>query len=75
MFSQPGGGWGCLLPRPQGIIELARSRALPAHPVLPSEAHATSTLLRVVLREREQISHSVHPEGGPLLRGESHLCS
>ena len=49
MFSQPGArGWGggcCLLPRPQGIIELALSHALPAHQVLPSEAHATSTHL------------------------------
>ena len=73
MFSQPEGRGGCLLPRPQGIIELALSHALPAHLVLPSEAHATSTHLGVVLRE--QVSHSVHLEGGPLLGGESHLCS
>ena len=50
------GGRGlCLSPRPQGIIELALSHALPAHLVLPSEAHATSTHLGVgIEREREQ---------------------
>ena len=52
MSSQLGGKGVCLSPTPQGIIELALSHALPAHLVLPSEAHATSTHLGVVLRER-----------------------
>ena len=43
MFSQSGeAGARCLPLRLQGIIELALSHALLAHPVLPSEAHATS---------------------------------
>ena len=50
-FSQPEGKACCLLPRPQGIIELALSRALPAHLVLPWAAHATSPHLGVVLRD------------------------
>ena len=55
MFSQPWGRGGCLLPRPQEIIELALSQVLPAHLVFPSEAHATSTHLGVgIEREREQ---------------------
>ena len=53
MSSQPGGAGACLSPRPQGVIELALSYALPARLVLPLEAHATSTHLGVVLRDRE----------------------
>ena len=52
MSSQPGGRGVCLLPRPQGIIELALPYALLAHIVLPLEAHATSTHLGEILRER-----------------------
>ena len=51
MFSQPVGNGVCLLPRPQGIIELALSYALPAHLILPLEAYATSTHLGVVMTE------------------------
>ena len=52
MSSQPGGRGVCLLPRPQGIIELALPYALLAHIVLPLEAYATSTHLGMVLREQ-----------------------
>ena len=69
MFSQLGVWADCLPPRPQGIIELAFSHALPAHPVLHLGRVGWG---REVLRER---TNSAHLEGGPLLRGESHLCS
>ena len=79
LFSQR--GWGgavsCLLPRPQGMTELALSHALLAHSVLPSEAHATTTHLGGYCereREREQISYSVHLEGG-LSSGEKVTCA
>ena len=73
MFSQPGGRGVCLPPRPRGIIELTLSHALPAHPVLPSEAYATSTHLGVVLRERANKSESIQMVG--LSSGEKVTCA
>ena len=73
MFSQPVGRGGCLLPRAQGIIELALSHALPAHLVFPSEAHATSTHLGVGIERESNVIVPTQKVG--LSSGEKVTCA